>query len=159
MQWWNNAQKTGVARLLAADLANYANRPFSAIPEATQRNLATYGIGEREWGLFRGLDMKAADGRDYLSPSVVEQLTPERLDPMPRANNPGVKDIKGLREAYLDELRTKLGNYYQDSADIAIPTPGAGTGNHEPAHTSRDTTWRSNPYDYAAQGLSYHIRH
>ena len=125
MQWWNNAQKTGVARLLAADLANYANRPFSAIPEATQRNLATYGIGEREWGLFRGLDMKAADGRDYLSPSVVEQLTPERLDPILRANNPGVKDIKGLREAYLDELRTKLGNYYQDSADIAIPTPGA----------------------------------
>lgn len=125
MQWWNDAQKTGLARMLAADLATYMGKSFDQIPEVTRLNLANYGITELEFGLFRGLDMKAVDGRDYLVPQLVEEISDDLID---RAivQTRGVLDISDtLRRDYRDELRTKIANYYTDSADTAVPTPGA----------------------------------
>ena len=80
MQWWNSNQKVGVARLLAADLANYANRSFDSVPMETKRLLELYDIRETEWGLFRGLDMTAADGRRYLAPEVVDNIADADID-------------------------------------------------------------------------------
>lgn len=125
MQWWNDAQKTGIARMMAADLANYKAKSFDQIPEETQRLLSLYGIGADEWGLFRNLDMKAVDGRQYLVPAVVDDITAQQLDPI-IAKQTGQLDITdAARQDFKDKLRTKLGAYYTDSADTAIPTPGA----------------------------------
>ncbi len=125
MQWWNNTQKVGVARLLAADLANYSNRAFDQLPTETRRLLALYNVNEGEWGLFRGLEMKAADGRNYLVPDLVEDITDAKLDPL-IAERIGQLDITDkMRRDFRDDLRTRLSAYYADSADTAIPTPGA----------------------------------
>tara|TARA_Y100000401_G_scaffold117575_1_gene127301 strand:+ start:4413 stop:6929 length:2517 start_codon:yes stop_codon:yes gene_type:complete len=125
MQWWNDSQKTGIARMLASDLANYKNKAFNQIPEETQRLLSLYGIGPDEWGLFRNVEMKAVDGRDYLVPSVIDDIPAASIDPI-IAKQAGQLDITdAMRQDFRDNLRTKIAAYYTDSADTAIPTPGA----------------------------------
>ena len=125
MQWWNHTQKVGVARMLAADLANYTKKDFSQVPASTQRLLGLYNIGETEWPLFRDLDLTMADGRQYLTTDIIDSIDNQKIDPI-------IRDLRGtldvtddMRQQYKDELRTKIGAYYSDSADTAIPTPGA----------------------------------
>ena len=125
MQWWNSNQKVGVARLLAADLANYANRSFDSVPMETKRLLELYDIRETEWGLFRGLDMTAADGRRYLAPEVVDNIADADIDSIIVQRTGRLDVTDKARQQFRDELRTKISAYYMDSADAAIPTPGA----------------------------------
>lgn len=125
MQWWNNAQKTGLARMLAADLANYRNSAFNQLPEQTQIQLSQYGVSPEEWGLFRNLEMRAVDGRNYLVPSVVDDLNNASIDPIIRNQRNTLDVTDSMRQEFKDNLRTKIATYYTDSADIAIPTPGA----------------------------------
>jgi len=125
MQWWNSAQKEGLAAMLASDLANYSNRSFDDVPKETKRLLNQYGITGVEWSLFRGLDMKAVDGQKYLVPALVDEIPNAKID-IVISNKTGKLDInENMRAEFRDELRTKLSSYYVDSADAAIPTPGA----------------------------------
>jgi len=125
MTWWNNAQKTGIARMLSADLANYANKSFDKIPPETQRLLRLYGIGKDEWGLVKTLDMKAVDGRKYLIPREIDNLKNESIDPIIRDRENTLNITDKMRVQFKDDLRTKFASYLTDSADTAIPTPGA----------------------------------
>jgi hypothetical protein len=163
MQWWNNTQKVGVARMLAADLANYSNRAFDQVPAETRRLLALYNINEGEWGLFRGLEMKAADGRNYLVPDLVENIPDAKLDPL-IAERVGRLDITDkMRRDFRDDLRTRIAAYYADSADAAIPTPGAREralmNQGSPRGTVTGEAWRivmqlkGFPITYVTKGL------
>ena len=125
MQWWNNSQKTGLARMLAADLAVYANRSFDKVPPETQRLLKLYDIDESDWTVFSQLVDKAQDGRKYVVASKVDELSNDVIDSIIR-NKEGTLDITDkLRQDFRDKFRTKINMYYADSADAAIPTPGA----------------------------------
>ena len=125
MQWWNNSQKTGLARMLAADLAVYANRSFDKVPPETQRLLKLYEIDESDWTVFSQLVDKAQDGRKYVVASKVDELSNDVIDSIIR-NKEGTLDITDkLRQDFRDKFRTKINMYYADSADAAIPTPGA----------------------------------
>ena len=125
MQWWNSTQKVGVARLLAADLANYSSKPYGKIPAETRRLLSLYNINAAEWSLFRNMDMRAADGRKYLVPDIADEIPVEKIDPL-IAERTGQLDVTDkMRQQFRDDLRTKISAYYSDSADVAIPTPGA----------------------------------
>ena len=48
MTWWNNSQKVGLAKMLSADLANYAGKSFDEIPQRTRLNLERYGISAED---------------------------------------------------------------------------------------------------------------
>jgi len=125
MYYWNNAMKTGVARMLSADLAVHSTKSFSNIPIEVQNILKFYNIGEAELKLIRGIDMKAADGRRYAVPAVVDDIPVERLDAYIR-DSLGTLDITDdIRQDVRDDLRTRISTYFTDSADAAIPTPGA----------------------------------
>ena len=125
MQWWNSTQKVGVARMLAADLASYATKDFSNVPASTQRLLKLYGITELEWPLFKGLDMTMADGNKYLTTDIIDTLTDAAIDPVISKQLGTTAITDNMRATFKTELRTKISSYYTDSADTAIPTPGA----------------------------------
>jgi len=125
MQWWNNSQKTGLAAMLSADLANYSKRSFDKVPPETQRLLKLYDIDENDWKVFSQLVEKAEDGRNYVFASKVDELSNDVIDSVIR-NKEGTLDITDkLRQDFRDKFRTKINMYYADSADAAIPTPGA----------------------------------
>lgn len=125
MRWWNNTQKSGLTRMLSADLAIYKNRKFNGIPKETKRLLGLYGIGESEWSLIRKVETKAADGRDYITPNAIDDLSNDLIDPIVSAKEGNLNITDTMRLKYKDELKTKLSAYFIDSADSAIPTPGA----------------------------------
>ena len=125
MQWWNNSQKTGLARMLSADLAVYSKLSFDKVPPETQRLLKLYDIDENDWKVFSQLVEKAEDGRNYVFASKVDELSNDVIDSIIR-NKEGTLDITDkLRQDFRDKFRTKINMYYADSADAAIPTPGA----------------------------------
>ncbi len=125
MQWWNKKQKVGVARVIAADLASKKNLSFNQLPEETQSLLSRYGIQSDDWGLLSQADMKAADGVDYMVAQAVENIEPALIDVTIRTRTGVLTVDDGMRSQFIDELRGKLGTLYTDTADIAIPTPGA----------------------------------
>ncbi|MEK9918067.1 MAG: hypothetical protein VW496_01625 [Pelagibacteraceae bacterium] len=125
MQWWNKKQKVGVARVLAADFASKKNLSFDRLPEQSQSLLNRYGIQQDDWDLLRTAEMKAADGKEYMVAQAVENLDQIEVDKVISAKTGKLIIDDGMRTSFLDELRGKLGTLYADTADIAIPTPGA----------------------------------
>jgi hypothetical protein len=111
--------------MLSADLATYKNRQFSGIPKETKRLLGLYGIGESEWNLIRKVETKAADNRDYITPNSIDDLSNDLIDPILSVKESNLNITDTMRLKYKDELKTKLSAYFVDSADSAIPTPGA----------------------------------
>ena len=68
---------------------------------------------------------EAEDGRNYVFASKVDELSNDVIDSVIR-NKEGTLDITDkLRQDFRDKFRTKINMYYADSADAAIPTPGA----------------------------------
>jgi hypothetical protein len=131
MNYWNNAQKVGLAKMLAADLATYADQSFTSLPNATLFNLQRYGINETEWNLMRQMDLEAVDGNKYMTSSGVDALPDSVISQaaLAKANQTRKRKLKQPTQAmidkYRDDLATKIATYLTDSADTAIPTPGA----------------------------------
>ena len=131
MNYWNNAQKVGLAKMLAADLATYADQSFTNLPNATLFNLQRYGINETEWNLMRQMDLEAVDGNKYMTSSGVDALPDSVISQaaLAKANQTRKRKLKQPTQAmidkYRDDLATKIATYLTDSADTAIPTPGA----------------------------------
>ena len=69
--------------------------------------------------------MKAADGRKYLIPREIDNLKDENIDPIIRDRENTLNVTDKMRQQFKDDLRTKFASYLTDSADTAIPTPGA----------------------------------
>lgn len=131
MTWWNNAQKVGLAKMLSADLANYAGKSFDEIPQRTRLNLERYGISAEDWQIMRSMDQKAVDGRNYITASGVETISDDLIEQivLAKANASRKRPLKeatqAMKDKYRDQLSTKIAVYLTDSADTAIPTPGA----------------------------------
>jgi len=125
MQWWNKVQKVGVARIIAADLAEKSKTSYAKLPAETQNMLIRYGIDEGEWDLLRSADMLAADGKRYMVAQAVDNVDSAKIDAEIQRRTGKLAINETDREIFLDELRNKLSTLYTDTADIAIPTPGA----------------------------------
>ena len=131
MTWWNNSQKVGLAKMLSADLANYAGKSFDEIPQRTRLNLERYGISAEDWQIMRSMEQKAVDGRNYMTSSGVETISDDLIERvvLAKANASRKRPLKeatqAMKDKYRDQLSTKIAVYLTDSADTAIPTPGA----------------------------------
>lgn len=131
MNWWNYAQKVGVAKILSADLATKKGKGFGELSDTVRNSLSRYGITEAEWDIIRQQDTKAVDGRDYLTSDGINALSDDviRQAALDKANSNRKRKLKeptqAMMDKYRNDLRTKLATYYMDSADTAIPTPGA----------------------------------
>ena len=131
MNYWNNAQKVGLAKMLAADLATYADRGFGDIPNATRFDLQRYDINETEWNLMRQMELEAVDGNKYMTSSGLDALPDSAITQaaLAKANQTRKRKLKQPTQAmidkYRDDLSTKIATYLTDAADTAIPTPGA----------------------------------
>jgi len=125
MQFWNSAQKDGVAKILASDLAQSVTKNFDDLPVETRNTLAMYNIDADDLRVLRGVDRKGPDGREYIFPEMANQLTGNQIDGLISKRTGRTDVTEGMRQQFIDDLRTRLAAYYADSADAAVPTPGA----------------------------------
>lgn len=109
---WTDSNKRGLGLMMARDLG--MQRRVSWDDLAQRRILELYGFDEAKWNIVREAVGTLDDGRDYLMPDAIRDLSDEVI---------GATGRKG--RALRDELETALRSYYVDRAEIAIPTPGA----------------------------------
>lgn len=72
LTWWTDSLKQSAALMLSSNLARNSGREFAALDSRFQTTLRRYGIEEAEWDAARGTAQTAADGRNYLLPSAIE---------------------------------------------------------------------------------------
>lgn len=125
MQFWNAAQKDGTARILAADLSDAVDKPFSDLGEAQVQTLALYDIDADDLSLFRRVDRKGPDGRKYVFTEMVDDIPDAALDRVVAKRTGRLEVTDNMRQQFRDDLKTRIAAYYSDSADAAVPTPGA----------------------------------
>lgn len=125
MQFWNAAQKDGVAKILSADLAMNSKKPYEELPQSVRNTLDMYGIGSDDLRLLSRVDQKGPDGKNYIFPEMVNQLSPSQIDPIINKRTGRLDITDAMRQEFLDDFRTRISAYYADSADAAVPTPGA----------------------------------
>ncbi len=125
MQFWNSAQKDGVAKILAADLAKNVGKRFDDLPVELRTTLELYDINAQELALFRGVERQGPDGREYVFPSMVDEIDDAALDAAASVRFQRTNITPEMRQQFRDDLRTRIAAYYADSADAAVPTPGA----------------------------------
>ncbi len=131
MTFWNDDQKSGVAKILAADLATYKNDAFESINISTRNGLKRYGIEAAEWDVLRQMDTLAVDGREYIFAGGIDTIPTDVIEAaaLAKINEGRTRKIKKPTQAAIDkyknDLATKYSMYITDSADTAIPTPGA----------------------------------
>ena len=163
MNYWNSSQKTGVARVLAYDLARHANMRFEDIPIESQKTYEQYGIGKQEISILRSVLDEAADGETYVFPDSINRLSNDLIDPLISAERGELAITDVMREQYKNNLRTRYIAFLNDSADMAIPTPGARERAYLTQGTRRGTPtgeairfaaqFKSFPVTYMTKGL------
>ena len=163
MNYWNSSQKTGVARVLAYDLGQHAQMRFEDIPLESRNTYEQYGIGRDEIALMRNILDEAADGETYVFPDSINRLDDVLIDPMIARERGSLNITDAMREQYRNDLRTRYIAFLNDSADMAIPTPGARERAYLTQGTRRGTPtgeairfaaqFKSFPVTYMTKGL------
>lgn len=96
MEYWNDAQKMGMARSMSSFLANQSHLSYSQLDPRTTEVMKLYNILEPEWDILRKAKTKV-NGYNY----IVPELIPDK------------------------DLQTKFHEYISDRVDFGILTPGA----------------------------------
>lgn len=126
MSWWNDSHKTGTGLMISNDLAENASKKFTELRPDLQRSLKQYNIDEKGWEFIRGTKFTSESGNAYITPDKVAEIDIERIKEaldLPQ----GASDSAVLRaaEEYRNTLEISLQTFLVDSADIAVPSPGA----------------------------------
>lgn len=122
LQWWTNTWQKAVAGVMSRDLAMQAKLTHAKLEPDFQRLLNLYGIGAKEWELYRGLTKAFPDGREYLTPDLVGNLTDEQVLTYIGKDAPAREILRTK-----DELASKLRSMIIDRTDYAVIKPDART--------------------------------
>tara|TARA_R110002020_G_scaffold464929_1_gene686026 strand:- start:30 stop:2549 length:2520 start_codon:yes stop_codon:yes gene_type:complete len=125
LEWWTQSGKNGVAAILAADLGFYKNTSFKKIPKNTKRSLELYGITEDDWSVVKFMETEDVGGVDYITPEAVMSLENSQIDAAVSKKYQTTNVTDELRAKFKNDLADKITTYFSDTADEAIPTPGA----------------------------------
>lgn len=132
LSWWTDSLKTGVGLMLSRNLAGRVGTEFAGLPARLQTTLRRYGIEAGEWDAVRRVDLRAADGTDYLMPGAVLDLPDDAIAHLAKTAAPAeLARIRG-------ELQAKLGSYITDTTREAMTEPTAAnrlTTSYMPAGT------------------------
>lgn len=120
LSWWTDSQKAATGLLMGRWLAMHADRPLAEVPERLSRLLRQYGIDDATWDALRSVDLRQADGRNYLTPDMARDIPDERIAAL-LDGKPSARRIAAKRE----EIETAVRTYIIDRTDFAVPTPGA----------------------------------
>lgn len=127
---WTDRMKSGVGLALSRNLAKMSVREFADLPERLRGNLARYGVGEREWGLVKQIELEEARGLRYLTADGADRLPDEAVgkwlgesDTVHEGKSP--EAVQARIAAAKADITSKLGTYFTDQVDEAVNQPGA----------------------------------
>ena len=116
---WNNAMKSGTVRATSWLMAKNADTAFDGLDELYRLFLSRYGIKSQEWDLVRNHMIFDADGRKYVGPSMVSNISDETL----KATYGDLTPWQIMQKRR--DIMTAVQMLFYDRANVAVPTPGA----------------------------------
>lgn len=112
---WTDAMQRGATMMVSRDLALNAGKALADLPPDMQRMLSLYGIDARQWEVARLAVRVGNDGRSYIMPGDVADVT----------GSPFTGLTMSQQDKLRDEVRDNLFALMSGEADFTVPTPGA----------------------------------
>ncbi len=116
---WTDANKRGIGLMMARDLANMKDKAWDQLDGQIRDLMGFYGLDASHWEIARQAVRKAPDGREYLMPDGVRDVSDQDIQKV--VGKMTDRKIRSLR----DDIETALRSYIVDRTDFAVPTPGA----------------------------------
>ncbi|WP_282361408.1 hypothetical protein [Pseudomonas sp. PS01300] len=125
LSWWTDANKASAGLMMAHNLAQNKGKGWGSLNSDFKRALGLYDLDAGKWDLLREMDMRMADGRDYMTPDGVAAISDERIGQYLAERNRPVSE-GAIREARQD-LERSLRAYVNDRVTYAVLEPDART--------------------------------
>lgn len=126
LTWWTDSWRRVAGLMMAHDLALEKGLDWNGLKKERQRVLSLYDIGTDEWEVYRQGNLRAADGREYMTPEVVNDVGDDVISAY--LSKKGVEDISPLRiEETRIDLEERLRTYFRDRINFAVLEPDAKT--------------------------------
>ncbi|PUX30232.1 hypothetical protein [Cronobacter sakazakii] len=125
MNFWTESGRNSNALMITNWLAKNADQPHASLPEDLRRVLDLHGIGDREWEIFRNMDMADSEGRKFMTTSGVRGVPDDVIARYVESKglNPTDRAIADARY----QLEGQLRGYILDRLNIAMSEPGDRT--------------------------------
>lgn len=128
---WTDIFRDASMLATSGHLAALADLDFKALPEASTRLLAQYGIGADEWKVLRTATRALGD-KTVLSPQAVREIQPAKFKSLAadklkgiEATEDNLKRIERILEDTREDVAVKLQTLLSDRMNYAIVSPDA----------------------------------
>lgn len=125
LSWWTDANKASAGLMMAHNLAQNKGKAWGSLNGEFKRALGLYDLDAGKWDLLREMDMRMADGRDYMTPDGIAGISDERIGQYLAERNRPVS-AGAIRETRQD-LERSLRAYVNDRVTYAVLEPDART--------------------------------
>nr|DAG73923.1 MAG TPA: structural protein [Caudoviricetes sp.] len=125
LNWWTDSWKRAAGLMMAHDLALEKNLAWNGLKKERQRVLSLYDIGAEEWEVYRQGHTRAADGRQYMTPEVVDDVGDDVIAAYLHRKGQPVTDVR-IADTRI-ELQERLRTYFRDRINFAVLEPDAKT--------------------------------
>lgn len=150
--WWDRVNRQSIASAVSNMLGQAKGKTFHNLVQ--KGNLELYGIGDKEWNLFRK-NTRNIEGKDYITPDAAQDFTREDI-----AKYLGKKDVDRLSEfEYLeaiDDLESNMSTFFIDQTDQANIQPSV-RDRQLILRGSKPGTWEGEAKRFMAQFKNFGI--
>jgi len=125
LAWWTDSWKAAACDTMAHHMAELRNTSWGRLPRHRQDLFGQYNIDEGKWEIIRKGQMKAADGKYYLTPSGIDSVPNEAFVAYLKSQG---KEAGNVAVAALrDEITQNLRTFYNDRTNYAVLENSAKT--------------------------------
>lgn len=82
LAWWTDVSRSVAGRTIAAEMGWHSKTAFGELPVRYRDLLERHGIDEARWNAIRSSRMRNANGRDYVTPDRVAEVSDEMIAPI-----------------------------------------------------------------------------
>lgn len=125
MNFWTESGRNSNAMMITNWLAQNADQAHARLPEDLRRVLGLHGIGDREWEIFRHMDMADSEGRKFMTTSGIRGVPDDVISGYVQSK--GLKPTERAISDARDQLEGQLRGYILDRLNIAMSEPGDRT--------------------------------
>lgn len=125
LSWWTDANKASAGLMMSNHLAQNRSMGWDKMNPNLQRSLSLYDIDAKKWDLLRNMELKHADGRDYMTADGIADIPDEALEGYLKGS--GLTSSKPAIREVREGLQRSLRSYVNDRVAYAVLEPDART--------------------------------